>query len=515
MGTFKDIRTRFEVALIKEAKKLTVWKQGMKDTYSVHRPDGRWVEPTDKNQIARIELDNDNQEEDIENFLAACKISPNEYDISSGSWSGKFDSWNITPNKDVDFFGKTLLKGTDYGIINVIDFTGGVKQVVGDKDLTPDSLDLPGKYPSIQSILAKTEAAIKAKLKDPNYQEFCLELMKAVQQQKQVFTKLDEIEGINKEFIIKYDFSKYVDLIDPKSVNAIAKDFGEVLGGIFMFNLVDEKGTGLAFPIESNLELVDFFFDKLQISSKAGKKGAKASAGGYISAIERAKEEMGWEFTPEESKVYNDILVQLKDDATKEPKNTTHLTRSRTSSTFSNCVNLFNIHLRSGTSWNYWLSSTGMNAGNINRDAIIQSFIDLKESGNLHKTLSKFLRITPIKTTKKSHPLLSKLLKARNEKQIAVVIDEIIKAELYDILIGTILYPCSKNLANVINTKYGKTLTSLINKALTVKQLYLALNIKKDQIKFTMKAMENSDFEVGSLNGVDSWKIKAMSISLV
>ena len=87
--------------------------------------------------------------------------------------------------------------------------------------------------------------------------------------------------------MIDYNLSEYVGKIDPKSIKTIQKDFGEVLGWIFMFNLIGKTGSGLKFPTESNLELVDFFFNGLQISSKAG-KGAKASAGGYITAIENS-----------------------------------------------------------------------------------------------------------------------------------------------------------------------------------------------------------------------------------
>ena len=57
----------------------------------------------------------------IEEFLIACNIQPNDYSISSGNWSGKFDSWNITFNKDVDYFGKTLSSGKAYGITSAID----------------------------------------------------------------------------------------------------------------------------------------------------------------------------------------------------------------------------------------------------------------------------------------------------------------------------------------------------------------------------------------------------------
>ena len=174
---------------------------------------------------------------------------------------------------------------------------------------------------------------------------------------------------------------------------------------------------------------------------------------------------------------------------------------------------MFNIH--ECTTWQYWVNATGISPGNVNRDTIIQSFIDLKDAGKLQQTFSGYLSVAKIGTSSgKNGKLVNALVKSKKEEQSAAALDAIIAEGAYDILIGLILYPGTKELASLINTKYADTLTSLINKALTVKQLYLDLYIKKNSIKFKMKAMENSNFKVGSLNGIDSWKIKAMSIYL-
>jgi hypothetical protein len=511
MNTLGDIRARFEKA-VNEAKMIE-WQEKMIAAYLKHRPRGRWVKPN-TGEILRVEIDSNDPIEDIESFLSINGINSNDYEISTGNYSGKFESWELKFKKDVNFFGKVLKSGESYGVVSAVDFTNGVKQVIGDKDLTPDSLALSGDYSTQTDIVSLSSSAIKSRVHDLDYQQFCLELINAMQQHKKVFSSVDDIEGINQEFIIKYDLSKYSNKIDAKSVKTIQKDFGEILGGIFMFSIIGKTGTGLSFPKESNMELVDFFFNGLQVSSKAG-KGAKASASGYISAIEKSMELGKWMLTPEESKVFNDVLNPLKPNATTEPANTKYLTRSRSSATFSNSINLFNIHLGSGSLWNYWVSSTQLSAGNVNRDAIIQSFIDLRDSGKLYATLSKYLQMSGIKSSSgKSGKLVNGLIKASDEKQASEALDSILDEGLYDILIGLIVYPCSKELAKEINTKYADTLTSLINKALSVKQLYMDLDIKKDQIKFKLKAMENSNFMVGSLNGIDSWGTKSMSIFL-
>ena len=512
MSTFNDIRVKFQVAL-NEASKLPKWQEEMQKAYNIFKPNGRWVAPG-TGEIARIELNHENPEQDVEDFLAISGVKDSDYTISTGNYSGKFDSYAIKFTKPYDFFGKEIKAGETWGIVNAVEFYGGSVQVIGDKDLTPDSLGLAGDYTTKGSITNAAGSAIKSKVNNVDYQQFCIDLIEAVQNYSTMFNSVDDVEGINKAFTIKHDLSKYVSIIDAKSIKTIEKDFGEILGGIFMFNLIKDTGSGLTFPKESNLELVDFFFNGLAVSSKAG-KGAKASASGYINAIERAMSKGNWTPSSEETEVVNNVLVPLSATPS-EPANTTFLKKSRSSSTFSNTVNLFNINLGSGSSWDFWTKSTGINPGSVNRDALIQSFIDLKDRGNLNKTLSKFVSMTSLTATKgKSSYLLAPLVNARNEKESADALQTILDQGQYDILIGIVMYACSKELQTVINSKYSKTLTSIINKSLSVKQLYLDMKIKSDSINFHMKAMENSDFAIGTLNGIDSWGMKALTIYMV
>lgn len=508
--TLGDIRARFAAAAALRESKLPAWQQDMMATYSTFKSNGRWIAPK-TGEIVRAEFDLDNPEEDIEKFLALSGIAPDEYSIETGNFSGKFDSWGITLNTDKDFFGKILKKGQTWGIINAVDFSAGTAQIIGDKDLTPDKLGLAGNYASQEAIVMAAKEAIRSNVSQPDYVNFCNELIDASTKHNQVFKTVDDIEGIKQEYTINHDLSQYTDLIDAKSVRAIEKDFGEILGGIFMFSIVGEDGTGLTFPKESNLEMVDFFFNGLAVSSKAG-KGAKASASGYIAAINRTMKDAKWVPTPEENETIEKVLKPLSEPA-KEPRNTKFLSRSRSSSTFSNTVNLFNIHLGSGSAWQYWLSATGMPAGNLNRDGVIQSFITLKENGNLHKTLSKFLSMVGISSSGgKLGSFVNALIKSKNEANSAEALDVILEKELYDILIGIILYGCSKELQKEINSKYQASLTSIINKSTTVKQLYLNFKVKSNLIKFGIKSMENSEFVIGSLNGIDSWGIKSITI---
>jgi hypothetical protein len=507
---FKDF-----VLELNESAKLSRWVELQKAAFETYKPNARWISPK-TGEILRAEIDSSNPEEDITNFLSFCGINKSDFTISSGNYSGKFDSWEIKFKTKQDFFGKTLDAGSSFGIVNSIDTSKGVKQVIGDKDLTPDKLGLAGDYPKQSIIIDKSKTAIKQSINDITYQNFCLALVDSVSSYKPVFTTVDDVEGVNQDFSISYDFSEYLAKIDPKSIKTIEKDFGEILGGIFMFNLIKETGTGLTFPTASNLELVDFFFNGLAVSSKAG-KGAKASASGYINAINRSMKIANWVPTSEENLVIDKLLKPLSDVA-KERNNDKFLKRSRSSSTFSNSVNLFNLHLNEGnTGWHYFLSESGLNGNSINRDDIVQSFIDFKTKNSLHKFLSTFTKLTNLNTSDrgKSAALLIPFMNSKNEKQAHDALDKILSAENYDLLIGLILYGCSKQLQTVVNTNYSHVLTSIINKSLSVKQLYLDTKINKNLILFSMRAMENSNFELGTLNGIESWGIKSITISMV
>lgn len=520
MSTYKDIRTRFEVVLNENLRYPSKWMKDMHIAYNTFNPNGRWIAPKSKTgvqELLRAELDNSSPEDDIVRFLAICGIAQDDYSIESGDISGKFDSWLITMNVDYDYFGKKLSAGTTYGIVNAIDFSGGVKQVIGDKDLTPDRLqvtqDKIGVITSPENLLKLVNTRLDSLISDENYLEFCKELLIAVYgyTPSKVYTDINDLGSDEKVFDIIHDLSKYVDLIDAKSIKVVEKDFGEILGGLLMFNLVRKigPGNGLAFPSDSNAPLTDFYFDGLGVSSKAG-KGAKPSSSGFIKQINAHVAKTGYKLTPEEQEVMDKVLNPLV-STDKERKNVKFLKKSSYSTTFTNSVKLFQTHLGGGTAWDYWKAQTGL-SGEINRDDFVESFITLKENGNLNSTLSQFVNMTKIKSSKAD---VKKLLTARNEQESIDAFDLIMAKGKFDILIGIILYGCSKELQKHINANYSETLSGLINKATQVKQLYMKTKIKKGLIGFKLKSMDVSKFILGTLNGIESWKLKAITISML
>ena len=55
----------------------------------------------------------------------------------------------------------------------------------------------------------------------------------------------------------------------------------------------------------------------------------------------------------------------------------------------------------------------------------------------------------------------------------------------------------------------------MINKAIGAKQLYLKVNIKKNNMLFQMKSMKTGKFKIEELNGVNSWDQRGLAITLV
>jgi len=525
MGTIGDIRTRFEVA-INEAK-LEVWKATMKKAYFNLYPEGkggRWINPSGTGEIMRAYFIGDDTEEEIEKFLELNGVKAEYYGgyLKTSNASGSFDSWEITMNTNCNWFGKTLKSGETYYIINARKTSGDTVAAIGDKDTTPNKLEITDiQYPTKLQAIDATKESIKAKINDQDCAAFMNELIDVVDNFKTTpVGEAKDLANTDTSYTITHDFSKYIDVIDRVSVLNIAKDFGEVLGGILMFNLTNKHGAGLLFPEASNEAVVDFRFDKMDVSSKAGKKGATPSASGFLNKLNDAIEVKEWKLNKKEANFienFSKVILAKQSEAS----NTRYCKGTRGSGTFSSTVNLLNnFKIKS---WNYWASQSGMPTQNIGRDDIIHSFVQLKEAGKLHTTLNSFskmvggLKGNSGKTSSAAAKMTAKFLSAKNEKQAVSVLDEILKidkASIYDVLVGTVIYGSTKELVPLLNKEFGETMSGLINMAFSAKQLYLQMNIKKGSLIFTMKSMKTSKFEIKGLNGVDSWITKGLGISM-
>lgn len=525
MGSYGDIRTRFEMAL-NEAN-LPKWKTNSETAYNLFMPKesgGRWIAQGSE-ELMRAYFGSEDIEENIQKFLELNGIRADYYSdtLIPANKSGSFASWSITLNADCTWFGKPLKAEETWYIINAKKVSNsGVTAVVGDKDTSPKALRLTDTlFTDIKSAVDMTKQSVNYAIKDETYARFMNSLVDSVAAYKPS-SKFDDIlhmAASDSKYSIDYDFSQWGDSIDSISIKNIQKDFGEVLGGILTFNLLKKVDSGLIFPDASNEAVVDFKFDNLNISSKAD-KGGKASASGYMKKVNEVKDSENWKLSREE-KEFDNNFTKILLAKQHEPKNTKYYSGTG-SGTFSNTVDLFNIHLKNKGSWGYWASKAKMETKNINRDTMVQSFVDLKESGNLYSTLNGFAKTLggfgKLGGRTDAAKYTSKLLNSRNEKEAGAVLDEILKInkkDMYDAIVGIVMYGCSKQLVGVLNAKYGKVMTGMINKALSAKQLYLIVNIKKNSILFDMKSMKTSNFKIDELNGVNSWDQRGLAITLV
>lgn len=528
MSTFGDIRNNFQIAMNRAINESNspVWVQNSSKAYYDAYPEsngGRFINPK-KSEIIRAYFGSEDIEEEIMTFLELHGIKSEYYngDLTPANKSGSFDSWELTLNTDCQWFGKNLKSGETWYIINAKKVSNsGVIAVIGDKDTAPKTMGLTDiLFSNKKNAVDVTKQAVTARIKDVEYANFMNELVEVVSNYKPSKT-FDDVLGLavaDNDYEIPYDFSKWGDSIDKISIANIAKDFGEVLGGILTFNLIKNVDSGLIFPAASNEAVVDFKFDNLNISSKAG-KGGKASASGFLRKVKTAQESENWKLSPEEKQLekgFIDVILAKQS----EPKNKLYYSGAG-SGTYSNTVKLFNLHLDRNSAWNYWISESGMPANNSNRDDMVKSFIDLRDMGKLHKTLNGYAKkiggFGSLGGKTAAAKFTASLINAKNENEASNVLDAILKddnKDSYDAIVGLIMYGCSKQLVDVLNSKFGDTLTGMINKAIGAKQLYLNVNIKKNTIKFQMKSMKTGNFKIEELNGVNSWSQRGLAITL-
>lgn len=528
MSTVGDIRARFEAAMNRAINENNspMWVQNSSTAYYNVYPEsngGRFINPK-KSEIIRAYFGSENIEEEIIKFLELNGIKSEYYNgnLIPANKSGSFDSWELTLNIDVQWFGKAIKAGETWYVINAKKTSSsGVIAVIGDKDTAPKTLGLTDiLFSNKDNVVQLTKEAINARIYDENYATFMRELVDAISNYKPSVL-FDDILGlaiVDSSYDIPYDFSKWGDTIDKVSIANISKDFGEVLGGILTFNLIKRVDSGLIFPAASNEAVVDFKFDNLNISSKSG-KGGKASASGFLQKVKDAQESEKWILSPAEDileKTFINVLLAKQS----EPKNSIYY-RGSGSGTYSNTVELFNLHLDRNSAWNYWTSESGMSANNSNRDSLVKSFVDLRDMGKLHKTLSGYAKniggFGSLGGNTTAAKFTASLINAKNETQASDVLDAILKDKnknSYDAIIGLIMYGCSKQLVNVLNDKFGDTLTGMINKAVGAKQLYLNTNIKNNNMNFQMKSMKTGKFKIEELNGVNSWDQRGLAITL-
>ena len=410
----------------------------------------------------------------------------------------------------------------------------GVEKLFRPKELTPNELHLvESEYKNKQSLIEVTKSAIKNKVKDELHLKFLLKLIDVCGNPKNYgfnTTKKTSIDDILGEYVVNCEFDDFEKIEDFGNLGNIQNDFGEVLGSIFIFNLIEPEGigNGVRYPGPTE-KLIDFKFNEKGISSKAG-DGAAATITEYINIIDKAQNE-GWVMTPEQLAAKERILKPLSlGESASERKPNKWFGKATGSGVFVGAITLFNSFNLKG--WLSFKSEFGIRDSNdLNRDDIIDAFNRLGEKGTLFKSLSNYKRNVKFDPETKNEIFLN-IINAKNREESIESWNAFLNMrdnvddkgaafkEVLDLLIGSLLYPCSNEVTyyifNVEQTNketYMQTINTMINHCVNVNQLNLRINIKKDFVKFELHSSKTSDYKIQGLNSfgqplMENFKLK-------
>ena len=423
------------------------------------------------------------------NMMIDAGLSPDSFVVNiispgeSGSKSGQFSTIELLIQKDQIVGNTNFKKGEAYYIVNRASFKGGVKAAVNKKDLSPDKLGLTkNEYATVDQLVGLANGAISRTSLPDNYKQFLNELMIKIANQTNYskYADMTELIGSNvNDFTVNLGedlVSKYS--IDSVSMNNIANDFGEILGGVFLFSMVKDGGVGVSYPSQSNAALVDFMFDGWKVSSKAGKRGGVPSIGALASAILNAYRKGDISPGNTELELIQNVF-QVLESPTKYFKESDAKRGSDVYSTFVALANNYISNTKSG--YNFFLSASGLNATTFTRSAICNFLDKAYNDGTLWSILSEYFKRT------------NTVPRGFENQNNAMKSYEKIMGD--DNRFGIIFYPLTKEVVEELNARYAKDLSTLVNQVSTVQQLYLITTPKSSYVKFKIKGFDTANFK--------------------
>lgn len=225
----------------------------------------------------------------LDNINSILKKELNNYSIETiepgnygaGSYSGKYYTYKIKLEDSFSSKGLEFPQGLEFNIVNDDVAVGSFNS----KALTPTGLGLPSSYLQQTQLIEITKKAVSSKFSD---QEVIVNLLHSMvddvanHKSKYNFQSPGFIKALDE--IIKYsnETARLISHFDASDLNTVGKDFGEILGAIYMLG-VTKYVEGIQFPSGNN-PLVDFYIDGYGVSSKY-KSGAAPTLSGIIKNI--------------------------------------------------------------------------------------------------------------------------------------------------------------------------------------------------------------------------------------
>ena len=479
-----------KVDILNEAKKISkksieeFWKNGYKKYSKSTDVTGVSSRKGDTGEVLRANFgpNDGTAEKSIKDFLLKhAGIKPNTYKIESlpvGVISSDYAAYKIIIQRGV----KNKL-GQDYGISDFFIITNrykiskktGEASVIGRKDLTPDRLGVAKpngiEYHNAAALYAKVEPKIKALKYPDNYKEFILQSTREVMDSSNSgkFTDFKKYANAPTQ-ILNYKITESLfDGIDQLSIQNFQNDYGEILGGFMLFNLLQDTGKGIRYPINSNEKLVDFYFDNYAISSKAG-RGGTPSGDTIIQRISSMYLDDKLDFsTIQEQDFYNYVI--------KVWTNPTKLARS---GIYNTVMNLCSVNITDKANSGYWylIAESKLQPNLLTQDSVV-SFLD-----ELHLDENKFKEFLNTLWTKSGMAWNDKKLNAAYDGYIALGRNRI----------GVVFYPLMVEATKILNEKFTKQLTQYSQLVTDVKQLYLDVLVKKGLFQFKTVPFSKATF---------------------
>ena len=366
----------------------------------------------------------------LQNIMKDNKIPTKNYkievidvnDYKSGAKSGSFKTYKIISGNEEVF------------VVN----NRKEKSFISGKSLTPTKLGLSGKEFTNSSNLIKTvESNIKSPVKD-----LLVSLMKDVNNNTKK-TKSDVLDNFNESISLSPDTIKLSAGVNESDVNTIGKDFGEILGSIFLFNKVNNPV--LSYPSGNN-PLIDFIINDYKVSSKY-KGGAAATLTSIIKGIDPKSLKK-----KSEKDLYKIFEIVVN---------------NKVSSGYLEVAKYLNIPGLQELS-----KITNIPVENLTTKSINDYIIEV----GLEKALKSF---------KEFYSIIG-----RGPKDGSVNWDKISKDKYHGVVTGPISYAVVDYLNK--NATYRSSLKEMLSK-IEVKQLYLDINLGKSKLDFNLKSFSDSD----------------------
>ena len=392
--------------------------------------------------------------------------------------SGQFNTYKITFNTGVKILNHAYLPGESIYITNryKVSKKTGEAAVIKTKDITPDAMGLPTReYHNAQPLMSAIKSYVDRTSYPDRYKEFIVASAEAVindSKNNGLFRDFETYANYGSAIIYNVGVP-FFEGIDQVSVANFSNDFGEVLGGLMMFNVIKDTGDGLRYPTASNERLVDFYFDDYRISSKAG-SGGTPSGSTIMGAIDNAVKKGDLSLDVDQTDFY-DYVVKPWLNPPKLDKSTI----------YNSVMKLADDQLgpNQGSGYSYLLQEGKFNSASVTRDNINKFLDDLTKEP---EAFDSFLRTLSLKTGT-----------WRGKVDPTEYREEYVKRmESGDSLrVGLVFYPIMVETAKILNEKFMTTLTQLTQKVSDVKQVYLDTKVTKGAFVFKTKKFSSANFK--------------------